>query len=263
MAWRNPRFSYLDALGDAYALAAGNITTANAVHADHPITRLFDGRRGPTFKFNASASDHTIVVDRGAGSLTAIDRVFVPWQAWGGATFKLEHDDNSGFTSATQAFSVSTTDGEIVDEEFTSTSERYLRFTWPSGNDVWEMTELLTTAVVTTTRGPEPLWIDQQASNAERLDKASGASAVIGTGASTRTFALRYRMTTEADTTALDALIQAVGVTTPFLFDPPFDDEDGLLVRFIEDPIPEFDHPIPSGGEKRRRYTFELAEVIE
>jgi hypothetical protein len=273
MAWRVPRFAYLHALRDAGASA---ITGLNDFHADFPKTRLIDERSSVNTKFNASASDHYIQVDRGSPTRTGINRLFIP----SGHNFtlttnlRLRADGDAAMSTPTTLIDDTVLYGETgggkfvgtgdIDIPFTLNSERYVRLDWPSQTDQWELPELwLSQTVWPLTRGPEPNWTDQKIDNAVSIPKSSGESPVIVLGAKQREFILNYARGDTQDSAVLEIVFNAVGLSRPFIFDPPYDDEAAVVVKFVESMRVTWDHPVPTAAVKTKRFTMHLLESLE
>ena len=266
MTWRAPRYCYRHALRDAGESA---ITGLNAFHADYPKTRLIDERSSVNMKFAASDNDHYIQMDRGSASEPAITRLFIPSGHNFGATgdIRLRADTTDDMATATLLIAHDG-DGENVgtgdiDITFDSNTEQYVRLDWPNQSGQWELPELWLTDTVTIIRGPEPKWTDHPVPNAVAIPKASGERPVIETGAAQRLLGFQYAHCETADTASLDALIAAVGISKPFIVDPPYDDEAAIIMKFIEAPRSTWDHPIPQLGVKSKRFELRMLQVLE
>ena len=271
MAWRLPRFSWVHALRDAGADA---ISSEHAFHADYPKTRLIDERKSINCKFDESTSGHTIVVNRGSGP-DAISRLFIPSGHNFTATtdLRLEADSTSGFTSVTTLIDdtvaygtsgggMNVGTGDIV-IDFTANSEQWVRLSWPSQTGQWELPELILTHMVATTAGPQAGWTDQKVHNAIVLPKASGERPVLETGPEQREFEFTYLYCETADIIILESFIENVGLAKLFLFDPPHDDEDPLLVRLSAATRVNWAHPIPASGVKAKKFVIRMLESID
>lgn len=258
MAWRNFRLAFLHALREAGASA---ISTANAVATTQPVERLFDGRHGVNFAFDSSESDHDIVVDRGA-SPEAIDRMVIPaGHNLDGATLVLEGDTTSGFSTPTSLVSEAVAEG-LIDIDFSSNSEQYVRLSF-TGTGQWELPELWLTRTRTMAAGPEPIWGDELRHNALYFSKAGGEDAAVELSASRRAFSFDLRSLPAADDSLIQELIAAVGVSRPFLLDPPFDDEPVRKMRIDFDVRATFDNPIPASNNlKARRYPLTVVDHL-
>jgi len=270
MAWRHPRFSYAHALRAAADVDPARVTLQNPATAK-PAVRLYDDRAAVSFAFDAAAADHHVQVHRAgtAGSRPLLERLYVPWQAWGGADVRLRAADDAAFTLGVTELvaATATSDGEPVDFAFAANDQDFLRVAWPGGNDVWEMTELLLTNVFAPLEGPNPLpngWPDAVAYNTLAFPKESGERPTLTLGAPQRSLELRYPQLSEATTAAMDAFLAAVGTAHPFVFDPAFDDEPAVVMKLGADPAVRLENPVPqSGAGKTKTYALELLEVLE
>jgi hypothetical protein len=222
-------------------------------------------------KFAASDNDHYIQVNRGSGSEPAITRLFIPSGHNFSATTDIQlrgdsTDDMSGSPITLIAYDGSGADvgtGDI-DITFTSNQSQYVRLDWPPAQaGQWELPELWLTDTVTLTDGVVPDWTDEYVYSAITLEKGSGESPVIETGAPRRFFEFTYQRLGATDTAALEALITAVGISKPFLFDPPYDDEAALVVRLARPPRTTWDHPVPTAGIKTKRFDLQMIQVLE
>jgi len=254
MAWRAPRYSYIHAAREAGIDA---ITSNNTVHADYPLARLIDERRSVNMRFNSSETDHYI------------NRLYIPigHNFTSTTDIRLQADDNDTMSSPTTLISHTGAGANVgtdaIDIEFSNNQERYVRLDWPSQDGQWEIPELWLTYILEPNRGPEPNWTDQYRYNALAIPKASGERPVIETGVEQREFSFSYARLDATDTIYFDLIIVGVGLSKPFIFDPPYDDEDAVVVRFARPPRTTWDHPVPTAGTKTKRFEFELIEVIE
>lgn len=260
MAWRAPRYCLLHA---ARAAGAAAITSANAFATAEPKDHLIDDRAGSLARFSGSASDHDIRIDRGAGTLEAVDRVWIPsghnvngqtltvesstTGAWGG-----EETSRASFTAGTGA----------IDESVTSNTDRHIRLTI-GGTGTWALGELVFTRTRTVSRGPEPGWEDEELSNTASLDLRSGAAAVLVQGVNRRRFRFSYRAVSSADDLTFFSDLVAAAASYPILVDPAFDDESAVWVRLPEDVSRKQDPLVPAATDaKRTSFEFELLENV-
>lgn len=264
MAWRPPRFGILHA---ARLAGASALSVANSSDPGTPLAYLVDGFR-VAHKMSADAVDHHLQLDRGAGTLEAIDRMFIPeGHNYDGEEIKVEAADDAAFTSnVTEILAATTISGTgLIDETLTSNTQRYVRMTLGDGVSLWtpETPEwVLTRTRVTSQIGPNPrTWPDTFRPSRTRIDLPSGVSASIVKGAMRRFFRFDYDVVDNAaDQAVLDDLLVGGQNGDPILLDPPFDDEPALWVQFDDDAVREFDHPAPQKA-RGYRYTFALIEV--
>jgi hypothetical protein len=250
MSWRNPRYCYLHAARDAGAAA---ISTNNTFHADFPKDFLIDDRAGSLCKMGTSEIDHYIQVDRGAGTLDAIDRLIIPvGHNLSGFTFDLYADDNAGMASPTTLINGASATAAMIDEDFASNQERYVRLV-PVGTGQWAFPELMLTATETTTRGPEPGWVDMLRHNTLDFEKESGSIASLSLGANRRFIEYVYRLVVvAADLTVFSELIAACGTSKPFYLDPCFDTEAAIWMKLTEDSRQQLDRASPASPDSAR-----------
>lgn len=232
MAWRNPQYNFVHAVRTA---GAASITPTPAAAAGFPVDNLIDDRAGSLFKFTSSGAGSTLVIDRGAGSLDAIDRLLIPAGHNITGTIDLEADDNAGFTSPTALLTNEAVATGLIDETFASNTERYLKITFDA-TGTWEITQLIFTEKRTTTRGPNPLpgWPDQLIDNTLLFPKASGVVAALELGADRRRIQYDYRVLESADELVFSDLWTECATARPFFLDPAYDDETPIWVRLVE-----------------------------
>ena len=264
MAWRNPRYAFQHAARDA-GLSA--ITPTPVEDADFPADYLIDDRAGSLFKFDSSSASAKIEIDRGAGTLEAVDRILIPTgHNLGTMDIIVEDDDNSGFTSPATLLASTTVAAGWIDEAMTSGNQRYLRIRI-IGTGTWEIPELIFTRTRTLTRGPEPRWPDLKRSNTLTFEKESGAAALLSLGPDRRVFEFTYRNVDDGDATLdlalLLALIDSVGTDRPFIVDPPFDTESALWMVRASDGRDGHEGALPAATDVPvKRLTLSLIEWL-
>ena len=117
MAWRNPRYAFQHAIRDS---GVSSITVIPSADADYPVDYLIDDRAGSLFKFDSSSGSSLIRIDRGAGSLEAVDRIIIP--AGHNLDTKdiiVEDDDNVNFNSPATLLASTTVSAGLNDETIT------------------------------------------------------------------------------------------------------------------------------------------------
>jgi len=118
MAWRNPRYMFQHAARDAGASA---LTPDPAADSDFPIDYLIDDRAGSLFKFGSSSASAKIEIDRGTGTLEAVDRIIIP--AGHNLDTKdiiVEDDSDVNFGSVATLLAATTVSAGLIDEAMTS-----------------------------------------------------------------------------------------------------------------------------------------------
>ena len=261
MAYRVARFAWLHAA--RLAGSAGITASTGTFDADGEKAFLIDGRRTLAL---LTGTNPAIDIDRGAGSLAAVSRLLIPsGHNLDGETIQLEADSVATFDSPSTVLvnSVTVSGTGFIDEAFTSSSLRYLRFIVESfGPDTADIPQLIITATQTPTIGPDPAWGDGVQSNLLRFEKQSRDDAVLQTAAAQRVFEYEFRAASGADLTLFDALVAHAATGQRFILDPVFDDETPLWVEMVGDPQIANDFPIPTTGTKAKRYRMVLREVI-
>jgi len=237
MAYRRPRFMYDHALRDA-AAGSVTITTPDSVFDEH---RLYDGliRPARSYEWGQALANHAVEVDLGAG-IPTYDRLIIPaGHNLTGASYVVEDDDNSGFTSATSLASSSFPAGTaLLDIPFTASAQRYLRLRITSSGD-WRMSEVYFTKVVTTDatigRGPDPGWTDQPVTNVNLTRMRSGEGYALELGPIQQHIVYEFHKITAADRAMFEALLAATSSgTQPFYLDRTDDALPPIYVRLVE-----------------------------
>jgi hypothetical protein len=249
MTWSNFIYMFQHAARDAGAAA---ITGNNAFHADFPKDFLIDDRAGSLCKFNGSASDHWIQIDRGSGSLGNFSRMIIPsGHNLDGTTLTVKTGASSppGTTRFTGAVAAG-----IIYEAVTINSDRYVRLE-VTGTGTWEIPQLIYTTARTTTRGPEPGWGDYFQHNTLDFQKESGAIASLSLGADRRLFELDYRdVNLAADLLVFSELLTTCGTSKPFHIFPAFDTSTPLWVKLTDDSRQTQDESVPAATDSPMKH---------
>jgi hypothetical protein len=264
MAWRNPRYAFLHAARTAGAAA---ISSQNAFAAAQPKELLVDDRYSERAKFNAAATDHHVQLDRGAGTLEAIDRLLVPaGHNFSGGNLRIRHADDSGFTTGVADLLASTavSGSALLDYTLTSSTKRYVRMDWPSSpSTAWEWGEWILTRTRATTRGPEPGWKDAPRHAVQVFETPSAIDALLETGPDRREIEYLYHLVKDAaDLAVFEELISAVGMARPLVIDPAYDSEGPLFVRLTQAIERAYDNPAPNTNPISKSYRLRFLEVL-
>ena len=237
MAWQNPGFGWLHAARDAGATA---ITANNAFASDAPKDFLIDDRAGALTSFASSESNHWLAIDRGSGTLEAINHLYIPaGHNFDGANIRVRADDTLPMSAPITTILASTaiTGSDAISLSMTSNTQRYVVFDWPSSTGQWELPELLYTNLKTPTQGPRVRYADETRHPVQIAETQTGARYVLSVGADQRAYDVTWeQVRLEADRTILDDLIAAVGLSKPFLFRPPQNADDDLYAHFERSP---------------------------
>lgn len=247
MAYREPRFMFLHA---AQLAGDAGLSSNETLDADFPKAHAIDGRLEAQVKLDAAAGgDWTLTVDRGAGSLEAIDRLIIPAGhnlASVAGDLMLEADDNSGFTTPTTLLDFTPAAG-LIDQSFTSNTERYVRLKRDNAAVVWQLGELYLTRTRQPTRGPVNAWEDPFVPNVETFQTLAGVTGSEQFGSPRRTFNMVWRGLSGTDLAVFDELLSRIGYGPgiPFYFDPPEDSEPAIFVELLEQYQRKQDAKIP------------------
>jgi hypothetical protein len=216
------------------------VSAANAFTTAGPKDFLLDDRAGSLTVFATSESDHYVQIDRGAGTLEAIDRLWIPsGHNFAGADIRVRSAISSDMiTGVTTELAAVAAPAGALDFALSSTTKRYVRLDWPNDTGAWEFGELILTRIRTTTDGPLQGWRDYPQHNRVEFEKESGASATLAMGADRRVLEIDYRATNDS---LFAEMMADVGTFKPLLIDPPYGDapaaatEPVVWMKFSED----------------------------
>ena len=270
MAFRAPRFSYENAYRDR---GVANISLdSGTAHADFPLDNLMDDRIAFAFRM-ASADILRIDLDLGASFETGYDGILI-----GGQTYTpvisatvIEASD-AAFTADWKLLgsTAQKSDGTAVSKllNFPS-SQRYIRFS-SLFSSTYQITELVLTKIVTFTKDPDLRGSrDDHEHSFHRFAQPSGRSPTVQYGARRRRIDYQYDDLTGADLVAMDAFIDAVGMSTPFWVDPasfstpPETDEPPLWMKFASPPVVTSGRMVPADGTEAKSFHLKLIESLD
>jgi hypothetical protein len=250
MTWQSFQYAFLHAARDAGAAAITD--NSHGWLTANPKDFLIDDRAGSLATFDSSESDHWIEVDRGTGTLEAIDRLIIPsGHNLAGATLTV----TSGASSppGTTRLTAAAVAAGMIDEAVTSNNDRYVRIAFTVTSGAWAIPQLIYTRTRTTTRGPEPGWVDMLRHNTLDFTKESGSVASLALGADRRYFELTYRLVVlAADLLVFSDLLSTCGTSKPFYIDEPFTGSDPIWVKLVEDSQQQLDRASPGSPDSAR-----------
>ncbi len=262
MSWRNPSYAHLHAARDA---GVGGLSLGSgSADSDFPLANLIDDRHSVQMKFTAAATTHELDLNRGAAGLTAISRLSILNHNLDGKRIKLDAGTD-GATFGTPLLASTLISGTAaIDTAVTSTTLRYLRLTFPTTSVQPMLGQLIYTATVTLTQGPDPeQWIDQPVSDVLQFDDGDS----LQVRPVRRFVEYRYPVAgrTAADLTKLEALISAVSTYRPFLLDSAYAEDDGgwtKVMKLTRDPSESNASRAPAVQSRRRDITLSMLEHI-
>lgn len=250
MTWQNPQYAFLHAARDAGASAITD--NSHGWLTANPKDFLIDDRAGSLATFDSSESDHWIQVDRGTGTLEAIDRLIIPSGhnlAGVTITVKTGAADPPTTTRLTAAGVVA----GLIDEAVTSNDDRYVRIEFSVTSGAWAIPQLIYTRTRTTDRGPEPGWGDMLLHNTLDFEKESGSIASLSLGADRRFFEFVYRyVKLAADLLVFSDLLSTCGTSKPFYLDPAFTGETAVWVKLTQNSRQQLDRAAPGSPDSAR-----------
>ncbi len=273
MPYRAPRYSHLHAAQDV-GVAAIDLDGATAL-AGFPIDNLIDDRQGTVMKLAAAVSGLNIDIDLGANFVTGINRLIIPPNHNIDA-ITIVDDDNAGFaTPATlHALDTGPTPGALIDIDTFDTgasTQQFIRITLGTGSKQYFLPQIFLTKVVTLVVGPNlRRAIDQQSANFARQIQPSGLSPTVQLGPLQRRLEYLYEAPIEgADLTALEALIDAVGMSRPFYLDPasfsatPAIDDPPISAKFEVMPDVIYAVDVASTGVRQKAFALSIIESFD
>lgn len=267
MAFRAPRYSHVHA---GRAVGAAAITTSHALDTDFPKDNIIDDRAGTLCKFAAS-NVHWFDFDLGASFDTGINRLIIPANH-NTTLVRVQEDDNAGFSTPTNLTgNLAQVAGVLIDMEFvTPSSQRYIRVRL-NDTQTHSLSQIFLTKIVTLTVGPSladsP---DEKRANVTRLLQSTGLSPTIQNGPQQRYLEYEYEAALEgADLTAMEALVDSVGMSRPFFVDPasfsatPETDDPALWMKFAEMPESRNSVLVPMSNARSKIYRLRLIESLD
>ena len=263
MAYQNPSYSFLHAAADA---GVANVVPQTGAATGYPEDNLIDYRPSSLFRFASGGVDRTVDIDRGAGTLEAVDRLIIPvghnLAASTSTIAKSSPDDvDWGNTLVSWNQSNATVPAGIIDKSFTSTDDRYLRFSVRTPGSQWEYGQLVFTRKRTPSVGIDPRWTANKVSSTLKVPFPS-REASLSTAPDRWFYRVPYNRIDGTDLTIFDDLFEETGSgLVPFYFDPPDDGDDPILMSIQGEPVRRQDHPSPSGaGGATYRIEFDMLE---
>jgi hypothetical protein len=255
MAWRNPKYAYQHALrdiGTIWPVVPDGTPDVDYVAGDEKY--LFDDRMSTLFKWITSAAGHMINVNRGVGPWS-IDRLYIPFgHNLNGAKLLVQTDTLPAFSSPTTLYGPTLVSGtDPIDVTLTSSTEQFLRVSFPDNAGAWEIGQLWVTTTVTLSVGIEPFWVDELRPNVLRFPDDS----TVQQDPDQRFVEYVYSHIgdTAADLTAMEALIAAISTHRPFILDSAYDDSSGgftKVMKLASGARVRHDDPVRSSKRKKR-----------
>ena len=279
MAYRAPRYSYVHA---AREVGADAITVSDTAHDDFPVDNLIDDRAGTRFMWSGSVVDPTIDIDLLAGFDTGLSRLILPANH-NVTSLYIEDDDNDGFSSpAALHASVGSPDtspvpGTLYDSgafDTGNSTQQHIRINIV-GTLQYYVSQIFLTKIMTIGAGVAkgPSLADSPdffRPNITQLGQPTGLLPTVQNGPDQREFELSYESPLDgADLTAMEALIAAVGMHSPFFVDPasfstpPETDEPVLWMRFTERPDSRNSILVPMNGTRSKTFRLGLVESLD
>ena len=258
------------------------ITLSHAENPDFPEANLVDDRAGTLFKFLSSQTDPFIDLNLGPShggpiqDTDGIDRLIIPANHNISALY-VEQDTVANFASPDPLHATSGSPdtspvpGTLIDIEFDtkSSDEQYIRV-GIIGTDTYQIPQLILTKVATFTAGPDLADSrDEKVANVARQIQPTGLSPTVQLGPDQRVIEYEYPLIEDADLTAMELLINDVGMSFPFWVDPasfstpPEDDEPVLWMKFASMPNSSNTVLVPSSQSRSKSFSMRLIESLD
>jgi hypothetical protein len=271
MAYRAPRYSYVHA---GREVGASAITVSDTAHADFPKDNLIDDRAATLFKWSASVTNPTIDFDldptASASWETGLARLIIPANH-NIVSIRVMQDTEETFgTPNTLLAYTETVAGEQIDLGFTASAQQFIRVQIQGSAQYYLPQPYLTKVMTLSTGVALADSLDGKIDNVTRLERNNGQSPTIQHGPQQRVIEYEYESPLEgADLTAMEALVNAVGMVRPFYVDPaefhatPGTDEPALCMKFAEMPQSRNSILVPMNGARSKVYRLRLIESLD
>lgn len=241
-----------------------SVTMSPAASSAMPKYRSLDGFGQSLAQHGSSSGAAYWQVDRGTGTLEAVDRLLIPsGHNLGAQTVTVASDDNSGFTTPTTLASFTSAAG-LIEQSLTSSTERYLRVSF-GGTGQWEYGEMW----LGRTRTPssavvvDPAWKRAPLSNVTVQRFPTGVQGSVVNGPDQRTLGMTLRWVAGADATLVEDMIAACGgAKSPLWVAGPDDAVPTTLMWLAAVSAWEQDSSVPQATGPTYTVQLELTEAL-
>lgn len=260
MAYRAPYFYFLHA---GRAATISGVTASPAAAAGFPAHKAIDGFAQSLFKFGSSGGSHTVIVDRGAAGLEAVDALLIPsGHNLGTTTVSVHSDDNAGFSSPTSLFSGAVAAG-LIEKTLVSSSERYLRVTF-DGTSARELGEIMLSRKRLTSSFVLAEWAVPKDSNVNVQRWPSGVIGATVLGPDLQRGTLSFRWVSGTDRAMFDELQAACGNFKAPVYVALPDDSIPLKLMLIDGDLKDWtnDSENPQGTGPTYSISMDLIEAV-
>ena len=259
MAYRNPRYMVDHALrdrGDENVFVSGE-------DPETPKVRLADGMVARPFRFDSIATDHYVAVDLSATPASYARAIIPAGHTLASAAWVIEQSASAGFSSPTTLGSGTFAAGTaLLDLTFTASTQRYLRLRI-STSGLWTLHELYFTNSRTTTRGPDPNWVDTPVVNVNVTTMRSGEEYGHRIGEQRQEISYTYNRMASADWDVFADLLTATSDgAEPFYLDRTDDGLPPMMVRMVSPPARAQDRPNPRALGETYRVALLMRESL-
>lgn len=242
-----------------------SISMSPAAATSYPLHATIDGRAQSLARHGSSSSSAYWQVDRGAGTLEAVDLLWIPsGHNLGSQTVTVKASATGAFAGEETTLASFTSAAGQIEQTLTSSTARYVRVGF-GGSGTWEYGELWlgrkrTPSVAHLT----PSWAWPKRANVETVSLPSGVIAATIRGPDLQAGSLEFRWAAGDDLTLFrDMQSIAGGGKRPILVGAP-DDAMPTIVAFVANDVEPFaqDSSIPQGTGPTYTVKVELVEAI-
>lgn len=259
MSWQSAYF----VMGHA-ARIAGNATMTPAAAAGFDAYYLRDGGAQALAKFGSSGANSRVDIDRGAGTLTTLDRLVIPsGHNLGAQTVTLYGSATGAFAGEETTLHTFSSAAGLINQTLTTPSAlRYLRCVF-AGTGQWQLGELWVGKTITLASGAAPRWSDPYAPNLITYVFDSGVTGSVELGPAIRSFSYSFDGLVAADTLLMEELLQDIGYGLhTFWFMPPDTGETLRLMRLSQPADRAQASSNPRGSGPVYTYSLEMIEDL-
>ena len=262
MAYRSPALIFLHALRTA---GAASVTVSNE-QAGFTKERLLDDRGGAPFRFNTTAANHFVSVDRGAATTgdERIDRLIIPaGHNLSGASVEVLASTTGAFGGEETTEHSFTAAAGVIDESFTAVEERYVRLNIVTSGQ-WEFGELVFSKTRAPTRGLEVNFADPKQANYVEATMVTRETYRTVRGPAQRAFLIAWPFLDDTDRTIFDDWdTETLAGARTFWFLSPDDADTVLPMKLVDFYERENASPNPTATGIRPTVRMSLLEAIE
>lgn len=262
MAARMPYFVWSHA---GRAAGDASVTMSPAASSTMPKYRSLDGFGQSLAQHGSSSASAYWQVDRGAGTLEAVDRLLIPsGHNLGAQTVAVKASATGAYAGEETTLASFTSAAGLIEQAVTSSTARYLRVSF-GGTGQWEYGEMW----LGRTRTPssavvvDPGWKRPPLSNVTVQRFPTGVQGSVVNGPDQRTLGMTLRWVAGSDLTLFEDLATACGAAkAPFWVGGPDDATPTMLAWLSAISAWEQDSEVPQATGPTYTVQLELVEAL-